>query len=126
MELVVVVIIVGVLASLVIPKFTFVFEKIKSAEGLQILESLRKAQWVYYYEHGNEFTSVYDDLDVTLSPLKYFQYDENTMFNLWGLEWEPHFSITITRTNNLYSLIINDTGDISCTAIDNSCSKLGY
>jgi len=64
LELMIVVIIVGVLASLAIPRFTKATEKAKWVGPVQILGSLKRVCFIYYSEHGvypGSFSQVYID-----------------------------------------------------------------
>ncbi|MGE0267225.1 MAG: type IV pilin protein [Candidatus Omnitrophota bacterium] len=123
-ETIVVVIIVGVLAALTIPNYTFIFEKTKSAEGLQILESIRKAQWGYYYEHGNIFTGDLDDLDISIPTPEHF--DPISDATILAAASPSDDVATITRVNGLYTLNITADGDITCSAAGDTCSKIGF
>jgi len=122
-ETIVVVVIVGVLAALTIPNYTFIFEKTKSAEGLQILEAIRKAQWNYYYENGNTFTGDLDDLDVSIPTPEHF--DPITDANILAAATSSDDVATVSRVNGMYTLNITADGDISCSAAGDTCTKIG-
>ena len=62
-ELIFAIVIIGVLASLAIPRYTYTMEKMRLAEGLQILETLRSAQDAYRTETGT-YANDPDLLDV--------------------------------------------------------------
>ena len=64
LELMIVVIIIGILASLAIPRFIKATLKAKSAEALTNLGMLRSSEWRYYVEYSNGFTNTITDLDV--------------------------------------------------------------
>ncbi|MBL7197237.1 MAG: prepilin-type N-terminal cleavage/methylation domain-containing protein [Candidatus Omnitrophica bacterium] len=52
LELVVVVIIIGILAALAIPRYMVTTERARSAEGVLILDGIRKSQMRYYQQWG--------------------------------------------------------------------------
>ena len=63
LELMIVVLIVGILASLGLPRFIKAIRKAKEAEAKHILGAIRSAQLRYYAEH-NTYTTDISDLDV--------------------------------------------------------------
>jgi len=117
LELTLVVIIVGVISTLAIPNLYFLVEKSKSAEGLQLLEALRKAQWTYFYENS-AFSTTLAGLDITIVlPTEHF--DVITVNSS-----EP--IATIRRIGNLYTLEVDSDGFLGCTSTPASmCTKLG-
>ncbi len=123
-EVLVVVIIIGVFVTVALPNFTTVFEKTKSAEGLQILEALRKAQWTHYYENGNLFTATLADLDVDIPTPQHFAAITDASI-LAGATPSDDVA-TITRTGGLYTFSITADGDIACTSATTVCGKLGF
>ena len=52
LELMIVVIIIGILATVAIPQFTSVVEKARAAEAITILGSIRTGMSLYYLESG--------------------------------------------------------------------------
>lgn len=123
-ETIVVVVIVGVLAALTIPNYTFIFEKTKSAEGLQILEAIRKAQWNYYYENGNTFTGDLADLDIAIPTPEHF--DPISDASILAAASPSDDVATVERVNGLYTLNITADGDITCSAAGDTCTKIGF
>lgn len=73
LELMVVVIIVGILAMIALPQFFKATEKARSAEGINILGSLRSAQFRYYAESDTQvYATDVADLDMEYGNLRYF------------------------------------------------------
>ncbi len=74
LELMIVVIIIGILASLALPRFIDATRKAREAEARSILGSIRSAQFRYYLE-WNMYTPWIDRLDINLiNPSKYYGY----------------------------------------------------
>lgn len=131
MEIIVVVIIIGVLASLTIPRFQIVIERTQSAEGVQILDVLYAAQRRNFMETGNYrlgsgafFGELQDgDLDVDIPPPRYFN-----RVMVFPAPMYAHI-VLVERTSPLgfYFLGITENGDVQCSSAPASlCNKLGY
>ncbi|NQT46531.1 MAG: prepilin-type N-terminal cleavage/methylation domain-containing protein [Candidatus Omnitrophica bacterium] len=58
-ELLIVVLIVGILATVALPQYTKVVNKAKWAEAVSMLGTIRKMALIYYTEHGNPSTTYY-------------------------------------------------------------------
>src|SRR3989338_5499279 len=119
MELIVAIIIVGVLAGLAIPRFSSTIEKSRTAEAINILETLRNAQEVYKLENG-VYTATLDDLDVTIPA--------SQNFNAPALATDPVASIERNAGGYQYTLTIDADGTVSCGGTEipaNICAKLG-
>ena len=65
MELLIVVIIVGILASVALPQFSKMTRRARAAEGTNLVGAVLTAEWVYYQEQGG-FTATVGDLLVDL------------------------------------------------------------
>jgi prepilin-type N-terminal cleavage/methylation domain-containing protein len=63
LELLIVVIIIGILATLAMPRFIKATLTARSAEALTNLGMLRGSEWRYYAEH-NDFASLIGNLDI--------------------------------------------------------------
>ena len=113
LEIMVVMIIVGVLATVALVNYSGLMERQKAEEGKHILQALLRAQKVYAIDNGG-FTNNINNLDVTISNLKYF--DPPTVSNSNPIA-------TIVRTNN-YTLTINDNAVFSCGGTD-YCAVIG-
>ena len=121
MEIMVVVIVVGILASIALPRYSFTMERAKSAEGLEILGSVSQAQKVYQIENGN-YTTNLANLDVTFDTIQYF--NAPSVFDPLDPVANPIASIQ--RSSGLYTFSINENGTITCSGDPTACSKLGY
>lgn len=116
LEVIVVVIILGVMASLAMPKLTGSIERTKAQEAVGILTSLRSAQLLYQQETGS-FTSSIANLGVTIST------PQN--FNAPTVSTSSAAVASIVRgTGATYTLSINSAGTISCSG--SSCGAAGY
>ena len=72
-ELIFVIIVIGVLAGLAVPRFTHTIEKSRTAEAINILQTLREAQEVYKLENGVYLSGPSpDSLDVTIPSSRNF------------------------------------------------------
>ena len=124
-ELIVSIIILSIIAALAIPKFTYIPEKAKAGEGIDILNSVLQAQKIYKLENGS-YTNDFANLDITVSPKYFF-----TPLDFSGLNLNPDVGV-VTRVEagvNLYELKITDTGIITCNPLAGPlgiCTKIGY
>ena len=123
LEMIVTVIIVGVLSAVAIPHFQYAMEKIKSAEGMQILVVLLDSQTRHAMENNGEFADLMTDLDVTISTPSNFKAPNN------GDISSTNPIATVDRKGGQapggnYSLTIDSDGTIKCTGSATSCSKL--
>jgi len=119
-----VVIIVGILATLAIPRFTGTFERVRAAEGVQILNSLLGAQKSYEFENGAYATDP-TLLDVEITRANNFNVPP-TVLNPGNPVANP---IARIRRTNAYWLEINEEGTLSCVnAAPNAftCGQAGY
>ena len=120
MELIVAIIIVGVLASLAIPRFSDTIEKSRTAEAINILQTLREAQEVYRLENPG-YTADPTDLDVTIPASQNF--NAPTLATA-----DPVASIERNAGGYQYTLTIDADGTVSCGGTENPaniCAKLG-
>ncbi|MFH1655938.1 MAG: prepilin-type N-terminal cleavage/methylation domain-containing protein [Candidatus Omnitrophota bacterium] len=122
-ELIIVVIIVGILVSIAMPKFTFVAERAKAAEGVEILGSIRRAQIRYFSLH-NDYAMSINEIDIEIPQMKFF-------LSTSPMKWEnPPGGGTIVgiaqRERGIYALFITEAGEIRCGGAANYCNKLGY
>ncbi len=131
MEMVVVVIVISVLASLAVPRYMIATERVKSAEGVQILTTLLAAQKRYALEHSGSYktgtgggactaTLQDGDLDVNIPSPKYF--DSPCVFQYPTYTYPA----TIVRQGS-YTLSIDINGNIHCSGgAGSTCTKMGY
>jgi prepilin-type N-terminal cleavage/methylation domain-containing protein len=121
MEMMVSVLVLGVLASLALPKYTTAVEKVRSAEGFEILEALLKAQKSFFFENQTYAGPPLTNLDITIPPVANFA--APTIANpgpLGGIVAQ------IVRNGPSYTLRITDTGAISCTGgAAGLCARIG-
>ena len=122
LELLTVVIIVAILASLAVPQFFRIAERARAAEGVNILGSIRSAQLRYYSEHS-VLTNTIGELDIDVPSTRFF--GTMTIPN-------PAYTAgnevigTIQRNNSsnpgygTYTLSIQGDGDITCAG-GNKC-----
>lgn len=91
LELLVVVLIIGILSAIALPQYRKAVLKADLSRGIALVESLYKAQQVYYLTHG-DYTTDLDDLDVsipkddsctktTLSTVSYYDCDYGRVYN---------------------------------------------
>ena len=72
-ELLVVVLIIGILAAVALPQYTWAVEKSRASEALAVLKTFRDAEEVYYMANGS-YADNPEDLDVKVPQSKYFNY----------------------------------------------------
>jgi len=106
MELIIVTIVMGVIMSIAIPKFTKTSEMTKSTEGVKILEALWKGQEAYKLENG-DYTADLNMIDVDLpSAPKYF--------NAPIADFTCGQVGSIERQGSLYTLYVDINGNFTC------------
>ncbi len=127
LELIIVIIVIGILASIALPKFLEVTERGRAAEGLNILTTVRGAQLRYFAQTSpSVYSAVNTDLDATFTTLKYFAWqaaaaaDDNAQ------------CVTATRNATqrptgwgAYKLCVTPNGVVGCTQPGTECAKLG-
>lgn len=119
-ELIFAVVVVGILAGLALPRFSDTIEKSRTAEAINILETLRNAQEVYNLENG-VYTGTPGNLDVTIPASKNFKPPKVSAAP------DPLASIGRNAGGYKYTLTIDIDGTVRCagTAPANICTKLG-
>ncbi|MCK5082363.1 MAG: prepilin-type N-terminal cleavage/methylation domain-containing protein [Candidatus Omnitrophica bacterium] len=117
-EITVTIIIVGILASLTLPRFGGVLERVRAAEGVQILTALLGAQKVYEAENGS-YSAVLADLDVSIDRAENFGVATIVVQN------DATNVAEITRTGG-YVLSIDEDGFIGCVDGVIKCAKAGF
>ena len=127
LELIVVIVIIGILASIALPQYMKIKEKSKAAEGLTILSAIRKAQFAYNLEHGC-YANRLSDLIVTYPTSRYFT--PVNFFNPNNSIYGPIIGYFIRVENgiNCYALLVGES-DIYCQNIDvppHSCLEVGF
>jgi len=118
-EVITTIVIVGVLASLALPRFGGAIERMRATEGVQILTALLGAQRAYEIETGAYATAL-ADLDVEIPHADNFSVGTITVAN------DPNNVAEIDRTGG-YTLSIDEDGEINCTAGGSiTCATAGY
>ena len=122
-EIITVVIITGVLASLAIPKLTGTIERVRAAEGVQFLTALLGAQKAYFLENNSTYATTTAALDVDITTSSNFEISVNSP------DINAADPIVRIRRTNAYWLEIDADGTIGCTnAVPNAftCAQAGY
>lgn len=114
MEVLVVIIIVSVVASLALPSFSTHVERVRASEGAQFLTVLLAAQERYRLDNNVYATDV-ANVDVDLPNASNFTLPPN-FFN------SAARVASIVRSDGAYTLCINSTGVISCSGSANICA----
>ena len=119
LELIIVIIVIGILASIALPRYMRVAERARAAEAKSMLSAIRSSQFRYAAQHNN-FTATYANLDIESSPEKYFNYSASD-----GVIKLPGFGIfpigIATRTSEeiggleQYTIAIDEDGDMELT-----------
>ena len=123
LELIVVIIIIGVLASLAVPQYFKVTERARAAEGVGLLNLLRGSQ-IRYKAEKNAYATDVASLDADYTTPKYF-----TVTAPAGTTAEVA-KVTRNATQQSYGayvLIISEAGAISCSGgSTGGCAAVGY
>ena len=118
-ELIFVVVVIGILAGLAVPRFTHTIEKSRTAEAINILQTLRNAQEIYNFENGAYATDRHP-LDVSIPASQNFEVPTVAAAN-------PIASIQRNAAGYNYTLTIDINGTVKCTGVTPSgvCARLG-
>ena len=114
-ELVIVIVMLGIVAALALPKVFGPNERIISSEGMQSLMALLGAQKRYFTEN-NAYAAAVAGLDVSIPASSYF--NAPTVAN------NAAAVASVARTGGRYTLSIADTGNITCTAGTLTCASI--
>lgn len=131
LEIIIVVIILGILASLLLPKYHIAVERVRSAEGVNILENILNSERRWATDNNNTFTNDINNLDVSYSTWGNFNPIIATDFPGTLPAPGDNSELVQIRRNAAapfdYILHITATGVISCTGGGGSiCTKMGY
>lgn len=135
LELVIVIIIVGVLASLSLPKYQIMVEKACSVEAISILSTVKRAQERYCAWNGGDWdigssdgcpTEILSNLDIELKETQYFGAPVNTPASQINA-----FVAAMVRKGGLYTMYMDMSGKVYCshprTAPSSTyCQDMGY
>ncbi len=90
-ELTIVVVILGVLATFAVPRFMSSVEKTKASEAFSYLSQIESAQARYNAENGR-YTNRLNDLDISLDRPEFF-----TISGPYSSNWETKWEMKLTR-----------------------------
>ena len=123
LEVLIVVIIIGVLASIALPQYTATIEKSKSGEAVMNVGAIRSSLDRYWYQNNSDLTgATLDNLDID-NPNdvtnKLYTY---SISGLSGAGAERAYTVTATRTSGgvnywvVWTQTDNDTGKLTRSA----------
>lgn len=115
-EIIIVVVILGILAAVAIPKVLAPNERVRSTEGTQILSALLRVQKGYALENSGNYATELSALDITIPVLANFN-APTVANNASGVA-------AIQRSNSNYTLTITDAGVITCAPIGVNCNDI--
>ncbi len=110
LELIIVIIVIAILASIALPRFFRVTEKARTAEAKTMLATIRSAQVRYYAQHGL-YTNESDNLDVELEE-KFFDYYSFDGSNASIIGAAARTNIDNPNKEYNYTFTIDDEGEI--------------
>ncbi len=90
-ELTIVVVILGILATFAVPRFMSSVEKTKAAEAFTYLAQIESAQGRYSAEHG-KYANRVSSLDIEIDNPEHF-----TVSGVSSSNWETKWQMTLTR-----------------------------
>ena len=109
-EIMVVIVIMGVIGGIALPRYANVLERQRAQEGKNMLVAVLDAQRRFQLENGN-FTNVVANLDLTIAATRYFGAPTPAI---------PGGGLTavaiIQRLGGTYQLRIDSSGNIFCAA----------
>lgn len=140
LEVLTVVIIVAILASLAVPQFFRVAERARAAEGVQILGAVRSAQMRVMAENGEGANGNYstpavaNSLDMSITDAKFFDMDTLVLHPVNETHADNYVVADITRDTAssyaagqaAYVMHIQKDGTITCDGNATMCDRLGY
>lgn len=109
LELLVVVLIIGILASIALPQYTKAVEKAKLSEALTTLKSIEDSLYRLMYENDNLENPSFDILDIELPNQSENDYaTENFEYILFGdeISQRTFTELSALRTNHSYELVM--------------------
>jgi len=123
LELIIVIIVIGILASIALPRYMRVAERARVTEAKNMLSTLRNSQIRYYTQHLC-YRAVIGNLDIEIGNVsggdsvaygKYFRYNINMFPDLLGVATRNDFQIGELDS---YYIIINEDGDFNISEED--------
>ena len=132
-EMLVVVLIIGILAAIAVPKYQLSVEKSRYLQAMLVVDSVWKAQQVYFLENGSYANNI-DDLDISVPPYIRKYYSDSHVLYSWGqcqIANAGGAEVYCSISNNNYYLRRYRNNDRICVASKNSdlannlCQNLG-
>ena len=126
LEMIVVIIVLGILASFAIPQFIKATEKAKVGEALGILPAVEGSQVRYAMEHDGVLSGNCSNLDITIPAPKYFNLT-CASGNSTGTAGVASMQRKVPAGGyGTYSLCIRENGTVECSGGNtNDCLNLG-
>lgn len=109
-ELIIVIVILGVVATLAIPRMSGTTEQARLSEGISAIESFHAAQMRYALEHSGAYTNNCTLLDIDITPK-----------NFGAPVCAASGSVSMTRNGGAYTVTETIAGVFSCSG---SCTGL--
>ena len=102
LELMIVVIILGILASLAVPRFITAASKARKGTATAMLSAIRSSVFRYYVENNEDWPASIDELDLDMSP--------GAGWTFGAINPETNFgSVTHGGTSTTYTIAENGT-----------------
>ena len=125
LETIIVIVILGTIAALAIPRYQSATEAVRSREGVAILTSLLGAQQRFALENNTAFTATLGNLDVTIPTSPNF--NAPTV----AAAVNPGDTAASIQRNGgsygTYTLVIQRDGTVTCSGgLGSICGKIGY
>ena len=121
LEMIIVIIVIGLLATLAVPRYFKLTERARSVEGVSLLGLLRASQIRYKAEQG-VYTTDATKLDLEYTSPKFFSVESPTI----GTEVARVRRGDLQKSYGNYTLTINEEGYITCTGGDaGACAAIG-
>jgi prepilin-type N-terminal cleavage/methylation domain-containing protein len=120
-ELMVVIVIIGILAAVAIPKFSVASDKAKASEFPTVLTSIYSAEHTYQAENGNFFAAEQDSMEpfgVQIPASRFFSYAADTTTG-------ADFVATCTVKKKFGAVDENTTATIDQAGVKSADTELG-
>jgi prepilin-type N-terminal cleavage/methylation domain-containing protein len=105
-EVIIVVVLLGILAAVAIPKIVSPNEMIISSEGQSLLTVMLSAQKRWSLENNGAFTDTFANLDITLTP--------SNFKTVTAINGAGNRVASMIRNDDTYTLSIDENGIIYC------------
>ncbi len=116
MEILVVIVIVGTMASVAVPSYVTHIERVRSSEGVQMLTALLAAQERFRLENNNAYATAMASLDIDVPNSANFTVPPNLFNNAAKVA-------TVARSDGTYTLCISSLGVVSCSGAAATCGQ---